>query len=79
MGPPARASGVAIDARIDHPYAAYDEVPPRIAAEEAGDTWARVLVRVGELLESIRLVREASGGPPRGPDLRGDRRRDPTG
>jgi Ni,Fe-hydrogenase III large subunit/Ni,Fe-hydrogenase III component G len=67
VGPPARASGVAIDARIDHPYAAYDELPPRIATEEAGDTWARVLVRVAELLESIRLVREALSAMPPGP------------
>ena len=67
VGPPARASGVAIDARIDHPYAAYDEVPPQIATQEAGDTWARVLVRVGELLESIRLVREALSAIPDGP------------
>jgi Ni,Fe-hydrogenase III large subunit len=59
VGPPARASGVAIDARLDHPYAAYDELPPRIATQDAGDTWARVVVRVDELLESIRLVREA--------------------
>jgi Ni,Fe-hydrogenase III large subunit len=58
---------VAIDARIDHPYAAYDELPPHIATEEAGDTWARVLVRVGELLESIRLVREALSALPEGP------------
>jgi len=67
VGPPARASGVPIDARIDHPYAAYDELPPQIATEEAGDTWSRVLVRVTELLESIRLVREALSAIPEGP------------
>jgi Ni,Fe-hydrogenase III large subunit/Ni,Fe-hydrogenase III component G len=67
VGPPARASGVAIDARIDHPYAAYDEFPPRIVVEEAGDTWARLVVRMGELVESIRLVREALSALPEGP------------
>jgi Ni,Fe-hydrogenase III large subunit/Ni,Fe-hydrogenase III component G len=67
VGPPARASAVAIDARIDHPYAAYDELPPKMATEEAGDTWARVLVRVSELLESIRLVREGLAALPEGP------------
>ncbi len=67
VGPPARASGVAIDARIDHPYAAYDELVPQIVTQDAGDTWARVLVRVGELLESIRLVREALSAVPDGP------------
>jgi Ni,Fe-hydrogenase III large subunit/Ni,Fe-hydrogenase III component G len=67
VGPPARASGVAIDARVDHPYAAYDEVPPRVVTQEAGDIWARVVVRVGELVESIRLVREALAALPEGP------------
>src|SRR5208337_3530149 len=67
VGPPARASAVAIDARIDHPYAAYDELPPHIATQEAGDTWARVLVRISELLESIRLVREGLSALPEGP------------
>jgi Ni,Fe-hydrogenase III large subunit/Ni,Fe-hydrogenase III component G len=67
VGPPARASGVAIDARINHPYAAYDELPPNIATEVAGDIWARVLVRVAELMESIRLVREALTAIPPGP------------
>jgi Ni,Fe-hydrogenase III large subunit len=67
VGPPARASGVPIDARLDHPYAAYDELPPRIATQEAGDTWARVVVRITELLESIRLVRAALEVMPEGP------------
>jgi Ni,Fe-hydrogenase III large subunit len=69
VGPPARGSGVPIDARVDHPYAAYDEVPVRIAVHQEGDTWARVLVRVEALLESIRLVREALAGMPEGPVL----------
>ncbi len=67
VGPPARASGVAIDARLDHPYAAYGELPPRIATQNAGDTWARVLVRLDELFESIRLVREVLLALPEGP------------
>lgn len=67
VGPPARASGVAIDARIDHPYAAYDELPPKIAVQEVGDTWARVLVRIAELLESMRLVRDGITTLPEGP------------
>lgn len=67
VGPPARASGVGIDARIDHPYAAYDEVVPRLCTQEAGDTWARVLVRLDELEDSIRLVKEALAGMPEGP------------
>jgi len=67
VGPPARASGVKIDSRLDHPYAAYREVPPKIALAEGCDIWARVLVRVEELVESIRMVREALNGLPEGP------------
>jgi Ni,Fe-hydrogenase III large subunit len=66
VGPPARASGLRIDARIDHPYAAYDEIVPRLCVQTAGDTWSRVLVRVEELLESVRLVREALAALPEG-------------
>jgi len=69
VGPPARASGVPIDARLDHPYAAYDEVPPRLCTQAEGDTWARVLVRVDELVDSIRMVRECLGRMPAGPVL----------
>ena len=67
VGPPARASGVPIDARLDHPYAAYDEIPPILCTQEEGDTWARVLVRVDELVDSIRLVRECLDRMPGGP------------
>ncbi|NJD11980.1 MAG: hypothetical protein FIB01_16560, partial [Gemmatimonadetes bacterium] len=67
VGPPARASGVGIDARLDHPYAAYAELPPRLCTPPDGDTWARVLVRLDELEDSIRLVREALAQLPTGP------------
>ena len=69
VGPPARASGVPIDARLDHPYAAYDEVPPTLCIQEAGDTWARVLVRMDELVDSVRIVRECLDRMPEGPIL----------
>jgi hypothetical protein len=69
VGPPARASNIAIDARLDHPYAAYDEIVPRICTDEGGDTWARVVVRLNEAFESIRLVRETLAHMPDGPVL----------
>jgi len=69
VGPPARASGLRIDARLDHLYAAYDEIPPRLVADEGSDIWARVVVRVGETLDSVRIIREALAAMPAGPVL----------
>jgi Ni,Fe-hydrogenase III large subunit/Ni,Fe-hydrogenase III component G len=69
VGPPARASGVPIDARLDHPYAAYDEIPPRICVQGAGDTWARVLVRVDEVVDAVRIIQECLDRMPEGPVL----------
>lgn len=71
LGPTARGSGLSIDARIDHPYAAYDELVPKVITQTAGDNWARVLVRLTETMESIRLVREGLANLPAGP-LMGD-------
>jgi ech hydrogenase subunit E len=58
LGPTARASGVARDVRIDSPYAAYSDFPAQLITETAGDLQARYVVRVRELFESYRLVRE---------------------
>jgi Ni,Fe-hydrogenase III large subunit len=67
VGPPARASGVPIDARLDHPYAAYDAVPPTLCTQDEGDTWARVLVRVDEVVDATRIIRECLDQMPAGP------------
>ncbi len=67
LGPTARGSGVPIDARVDHPYAGYDELVPKVITYGAGDNWARVLVRLEETMESIRLVREGLANLPDGP------------
>ncbi len=56
VGVGARAVGIAVDARIDHPYAAYDTVSVQIAVEESGDVYGRFRVRVREVLESIRII-----------------------
>ncbi len=69
VGPPARASGVPIDARLDHPYAAYDDIPPTLCTQGAGDTWARVLVRVDEVVDAVRIIRECLDRIPDGPVL----------
>ncbi|MBU1626493.1 Fe-S-binding domain-containing protein, partial [bacterium] len=67
VGPTARGSGLPIDARIDHPYSAYDEIVPNLITENGCDNWARVIVRMNETIESIRLVRKALENLPEGP------------
>jgi len=66
VGPTARGSGVDLDARRDHPYAAYGELPLKVILKEEGDALARTLVRLEELMESISLVRKALAQLPQG-------------
>jgi Ni,Fe-hydrogenase III large subunit/Ni,Fe-hydrogenase III component G len=58
LGPVARAAGVDIDCRRDHPYAAYDRVEFDVITAQGGDVWARLLVRMNEVFESIRIIRQ---------------------
>lgn len=57
VGPLARGSGVSTDARHERPYGAYAHLGTRVITERAGDSMARILVRFGELSESLRIVR----------------------
>lgn len=66
VGPTARGSGVDMDNRRDHPYAAYAELDFKVIVKEEGDALARTLVRLEELLESIGLVRRALKQMPQG-------------
>jgi Ni,Fe-hydrogenase III large subunit len=63
VGQAARASGVALDTRTAHPGALYTRLPVALVVEESGDCWARALVRVGELTESLRWLSQALDGP----------------
>ncbi|MBP7227952.1 MAG: nickel-dependent hydrogenase large subunit [Longilinea sp.] len=58
IGPTGRASGLERDVRVDAPYAGYKDFPVRLVTDEAGDLQARFVVRMKELLESYRLIRE---------------------
>lgn len=66
VGSTARASGVGRDIRIDAPYAAYDRFPVSLVTAAAGDLEARFVVRVKELIESIRVVRVILDNMPEG-------------
>src|SRR5690348_4286289 len=56
VGPVARAAGVAIDCRRDHPYAAYPRLDFDVITERDGDVWSRLLVRVREVFQSVRII-----------------------
>ncbi len=58
-GPMLRGSGVAYDTRKAFPYSSYDEFDFDVQTQTAGDCYARYLVRVGEIRESIKIVRQA--------------------
>ena len=58
VGPTARASGVARDIRVDSPYAGYPSFPVKTITAAAGDLEAKFIVRLQELFESYRVIRE---------------------
>jgi len=62
LGPAARASGVAVDARVDHPFADLAVAP---VLGEGGDVLARFTVRRDEFAQSVELVERlvAEAGP----------------
>lgn len=66
VGPTARASGVELDVRKDDPYAAYSEVDWNIVTRPEGDVLARVIVRLGEIFQSIRIAEQALRDLPKG-------------
>ncbi len=67
LGPTARGSGVAIDARIDHPYAAYDLVEFEKVVETGEDVLARTLVRIKEVFQAVSIIRQCIKSMPEGP------------
>ncbi|MBZ5554510.1 MAG: NADH-quinone oxidoreductase subunit C [Acidobacteriia bacterium] len=66
VGMVARASGIDADVRRDHPFAAYPQLEVRVAVRAEGDVWARMMVRVEEVRESVRLIEEALQKLPEG-------------
>jgi NADH-quinone oxidoreductase subunit D len=65
-GPMLRASGVNWDMRVNRPYMAYREIPVNVQVRQEGDCFARYMVRMQEIDESIRLCREAIDKMPGG-------------
>jgi NADH-quinone oxidoreductase subunit D len=66
-GPNLRASGVPWDLRKSRPYDIYDQLDFQIATGKNGDCYDRYLVRIFELRESIKLIRQCLDKMPEGP------------
>ena len=66
-GPPLRASGVDWDLRRDMPYSSYDKFRFQVPVSSDGDVWARYLVRIVEMRESVKICQQALDGMPEGP------------
>jgi membrane-bound hydrogenase subunit alpha len=65
-GPTGRASGLDIDVRRDDPYGAYDRVDWNVIVEEDGDVFAKTVVRILEMQESISIIRQCLDKMPKG-------------
>jgi NADH-quinone oxidoreductase subunit D len=66
-GPIARASGVTRDLRKDEPYLAYADFDFQVCCATGGDCFARYLVRMAEMRESLRIISQAIENIPSGP------------
>lgn len=66
LGPTARASGIAKDVRKDSPYGAYDKVEWDMIVTHNGDVFDKLVVRVLEVFESIRIIKNCFLGLPGG-------------
>ncbi len=65
-GPCLRAAGLKTDARKDEPYSSYDKFDFNIPTRTENDVYARFRVRMDEMRESTRIVKQALGGMPDG-------------
>jgi NADH dehydrogenase I D subunit len=73
-GPCLRASNVNVDLRRDRPYLAYKELEFDVPVAKGGDVYDRFLVRLSEMFESIRILRQIVEKMPKGPIWADDKR-----
>ena len=65
-GPPLRASGVDWDLRRDMPYSGYEKFKFDVPVSDGCDVWARYVVRIQEMRESLKICQQALDGLPQG-------------
>ena len=73
-GPIMRGSGIKFDLRKDQPYSVYDEIDFEVPVYEEGDVYSRYLVRINELRQSNRIVKQAIDKIPAGSVMTSDPR-----
>ena len=73
-GPSLRATGVAYDVRKALPYSGYDEYDFDVPTHDGGDCYSRFLVRVREMYEAWRIIKQARERFPGGPVTIDDRK-----
>jgi NADH-quinone oxidoreductase subunit D len=66
-GPVMRASGIDFDLRRDMPYSSYEKFQFRVPVSNDCDVWARYLLRLDEMRESVKIIQQALDGMPGGP------------
>ena len=66
-GPSLRGSGVDYDIRKKEPYSSYEKFDFKVPTRPEGDVYARYLVRLEEMRQSLRIVQQAMDGIPEGP------------
>ena len=65
-GPPLRASGVDWDLRRDMPYSSYEKFQFKVPVSTDCDVWARYIIRIEEMRESVKICQQALDGMPEG-------------
>ncbi|HWT22248.1 MAG TPA: NADH-quinone oxidoreductase subunit D [Solirubrobacteraceae bacterium] len=73
-GPLLRATGNPWDLRKAEPYMSYDHFDFKIPVGTVGDNWDRMVVRMLEMKESVRIIEQALDGLPAGPYITDDRK-----
>jgi NADH-quinone oxidoreductase subunit D len=68
-GPTLRGSGIPRDLRKDRPYMFYDQLDFDVITQNDGDVWSRYMVRVIEMKESLKMVKQILDKMPKG-DIR---------
>jgi NADH-quinone oxidoreductase subunit D len=65
-GPPLRAAGIDFDVRRDMPYSSYDKFQFKVPVSNESDVWARYVLRMQEMRESVKICLQALDGMPEG-------------